>query len=257
VEEAGEEALIEMAYARDLPLIATNPACFAERTFYAAHDHAVHRQFDACRQRRSPGPRRNGGSSRPIMEHLFSDVPEALANTLVVAQRTAFMPPKRKPILPSLAGDKEGEARMCAEIRAPAWSRGCAYYPEACHAELAQVLCAGPDVELAARFSAACRSGRVEEVLDYRAAGVRDRHHQPHGLWRYFLIVADFIKWAKEHDPGGAGRGSGAGSLVAWALTITDLDPIRLGLLFERFLNPERVSMPDFDIDFCETRRAK
>src|SRR5262249_54021756 len=72
----------------------------------------------------------------------------------------------------------------------------------------------------------------------------------------YFLIVADFIKWAKSNDiPVGPGRGSGAGSLVAWALTITDLDPLRFGLLFERFLNPERVSMPDFDIDFCQDRR--
>ena len=72
----------------------------------------------------------------------------------------------------------------------------------------------------------------------------------------YFLIVADFIKWAKAQGiPVGPGRGSGAGSLVAWALTITDLDPMRFGLLFERFLNPERVSMPDFDIDFCQDRR--
>ena len=76
------------------------------------------------------------------------------------------------------------------------------------------------------------------------------------GFPGYFLIVADFIKWAKEHDiPVGPGRGSGAGSAVAWALTITDLDPLRFGLLFERFLNPERVSMPDFDIDFCQDRR--
>ncbi len=78
------------------------------------------------------------------------------------------------------------------------------------------------------------------------------------GFPGYFLIVADFIKWAKDHDiPVGPGRGSGAGSVVAWALTITDLDPLKLGLLFERFLNPERVSMPDFDIDFCETRRGE
>jgi DNA polymerase-3 subunit alpha len=78
------------------------------------------------------------------------------------------------------------------------------------------------------------------------------------GFPGYFLIVADFIKWAKSHDiPVGPGRGSGAGSVVAWALTITDLDPLKLGLLFERFLNPERVSMPDFDIDFCETRRGE
>src|SRR3546814_2226894 len=78
------------------------------------------------------------------------------------------------------------------------------------------------------------------------------------GFPGYFLIVADFIKWAKDNDiPVGPGRGSGAGSVVAWALTITDLDPLALGLLFERFLNPERVSMPDFDIDFCETRRGE
>jgi DNA polymerase-3 subunit alpha len=76
------------------------------------------------------------------------------------------------------------------------------------------------------------------------------------GFPGYFLIVADFIQWAKEHGiPVGPGRGSGAGSVVAWALTITDLDPLRFGLLFERFLNPERVSMPDFDIDFCQDRR--
>src|SRR3546814_840113 len=76
------------------------------------------------------------------------------------------------------------------------------------------------------------------------------------GFPGYFLIVSDFIKWAKERDiPVGPGRGSGAGSVVAWALTITDLDPLRFGLLFERFLNPERVSMPDFDIDFCQDRR--
>ncbi|MCX6843549.1 MAG: DNA polymerase III subunit alpha, partial [candidate division WOR-3 bacterium] len=78
------------------------------------------------------------------------------------------------------------------------------------------------------------------------------------GFPGYFLIVADFIKWAKAHDiPVGPGRGSGAGSVVAWCLTITDLDPIRFGLLFERFLNPERVSMPDFDVDFCQERRGE
>ena len=78
------------------------------------------------------------------------------------------------------------------------------------------------------------------------------------GFAGYFLIVADFIRWAKAQGiPVGPGRGSGAGSVAAWSLTITDLDPIRLGLLFERFLNPERVSMPDFDIDFCETRRGE
>ena len=94
---------------------------------------------------------------------------------------------------------------------------------------------------------------RYRERLDYELDVITGM-----GFAGYFLIVADFIKWAKANDiPVGPGRGSGAGSVVAWALTITDLDPLALGLLFERFLNPERVSMPDFDIDFCETHRDK
>src|SRR5678815_2998937 len=99
----------------------------------------------------------------------------------------------------------------------------------------------------------------VYPVADYEARLEREiQVITQMGFTDYFLIVADFIKWAKARGiPVGPGRGSGAGSVVAWSLTITDLDPIRLGLLFERFLNPERVSMPDFDIDFCETRRGE
>jgi DNA polymerase-3 subunit alpha len=233
VADEAEDALIELAYARDLPLVATNPANFAEPHFHAAHDamlciaHSTH--IDAADR-----PRSNPEAfvkSAPMMEELFADLPEATANTLVIAQRCAFAPPKRKPILPSLAGDLEGEARMLAEDS---------------RAGLAKRL--EPYTELSDE-----QRREYEDRLEFEIAIINQM-----GFPGYFLIVADFIKWAKDNDiPVGPGRGSGAGSLVAWALTITDLDPIRLGLLFERFLNPERVSMPDFDIDFCETRRGE
>jgi DNA polymerase-3 subunit alpha len=233
VEDAAEDALVELAYARDIPLVATNPANFGEPHMHAAHDamlciaHSTHLD-SAERVRSNPEA---FVKSAPMMEELFADLPEATANTLVVAQRCAFAPPKRKPILPSLAGDKEGEARMLAADARAGLEARLAQYPDLT-AEQRQVY-----------------ADRLEFEID-----VITRM----GFPGYFLIVADFIKWAKAHDiPVGPGRGSGAGSLVAWALTITDLDPIRLGLLFERFLNPERVSMPDFDIDFCETRRGE
>jgi DNA polymerase-3 subunit alpha len=169
--------------------------------------------------------------SAEAMAEEFADLPEATANTLVVAQRCAVAPPKRKPILPSLAGDKEGEARMMAEDARAGLAERLSVYGELSEDE----------------------RKAYEERLEFEIGIINKM-----GFGGYFLIVADFIKWAKEQGiPVGPGRGSGAGSVVAWALTITDLDPLRLGLLFERFLNPERVSMPDFDIDFCETRRGE
>ena len=233
VEEAAEEGLIELAYALDLPLLASNPASYGDPHMHAAHDamlciaHSTH--IDSAERPRSSAEA--FVKSAPMMEELFADLPEATANTLVVAQRCAFAPPKRKPILPSLAGDLEGEARMLADD---------------------------------ARAGLAARLARYDELTAEHRKEYEDRLEFEIGIITrmgfpgYFLIVADFIKWAKAQGiPVGPGRGSGAGSLVAWALTITDLDPIRLGLIFERFLNPERVSMPDFDIDFCETRRGE
>jgi DNA polymerase III subunit alpha len=233
VEDASEEALIELAYARDLPLVATNPAKYGDPHFHAAHDallciaHSTH--VDAPDRVRSNG--QAWVKSAEMMTEIFADLPEATANSLVVAQRCAFAPPKRKPILPSLAGDQSGEARMLAEDAR-----------------------AGLEARLASYESLSEDERRVyADRLEFEIDVINRM-----GFGGYFLIVADFIKWAKEQDiPVGPGRGSGAGSLVAWSLTITDLDPIRLGLLFERFLNPERVSMPDFDIDFCETRRGE
>jgi DNA polymerase III subunit alpha len=263
--ERAEEPLIDLAYARDLPLVATNPANFAEPHMHKAHDamlciaHSTHVEAEN-RPRSNP---QAFVKSAKMMEEIFSDLPEATANTLVIAQRCAFAPPYRKPILPSLAGDLEGEARMLAEdSRKGLVHRLAPYYPETVHSELAQALLlpsAEALVEQRDAFGQLAAHGVWDEVLEYKRrlefeidviAGM--------GFPGYFLIVADFIKWAKEQGiPVGPGRGSGAGSAVAWALTITDLDPLRLGLLFERFLNPERVSMPDFDIDFCETRRGE
>ncbi|MET0310302.1 MAG: DNA polymerase III subunit alpha [Sphingomonas sp.] len=233
VEGRSEPKLLDYAYARDLPLVATNPSCFADEGFYEAHDAMLciaNSSYIASddRPRSSPDAWMKPAND---MKSLFADLPEGIANTMVVAQRCAFAAPKRKPILPSLAGDREGESAMLRELS---------------------------------------RSG-LEKRLE--KAGIRDADERKvyvdrlefeldviiqMGFPGYFLIVADFIQWAKAHDiPVGPGRGSGAGSAVAWALTITDLDPLKLGLLFERFLNPERVSMPDFDIDFCETRRGE
>jgi DNA polymerase-3 subunit alpha len=233
VEERAEEALIAMAYARALPLVATNPANFVDPQFHPAHDAMLciaQSAYVESEDRRVSSPEA-WLKSAEAMEDAFSDLPEAIRNTLVVAQRCAYMAPKRKPILPSLAGDREGEAaQLAADARAGLEAR-LALYPDLTEEE---------------------RKAYVER-LEFEVDVITQM-----GFPGYFLIVADFIKWAKAHDiPVGPGRGSGAGSVVAWALTITDLDPLKLGLLFERFLNPERVSMPDFDIDFCETRRGE
>ncbi|MFA6218586.1 MAG: DNA polymerase III subunit alpha [Erythrobacter sp.] len=265
VEERAEAALVELAYARDLPLVATNPANYAEPHMHKAHDAmlciAGSTHIDAeDRARSNP---ESFVKTFPMMEQGFADLPEAVRNTLVVAQRCAFMPPYRKPILPSLAGDLEGEARMLEEdARKGLAERLKLYYPETVWAELVAALSFSSGEALEKKeqsFDKLRTNGLWDEVLVYKKrldfeVGIINQM----GFPGYFLIVADFIKWAKDHDiPVGPGRGSGAGSLVAWALTITDLDPIKLGLLFERFLNPERVSMPDFDIDFCETRRGE
>ena len=261
VEEAAEAALIDLAYDRDLPLVATNPAQFGEPHQHKAHDAmlciAGSTHVDA-EDRAHSNPEAWIKSAR-MMEEIFADLPEATQNTLVVAQRCAFAPPNRDPILPSLAGDLEGEARMLADdARAGLAARLAIHFPNTAQAELVEALGETGEARRAA-FDRLRSSGAGEEFLAY--ADRLDFEVQvinQMGFPGYFLIVADFIKWAKDQGiPVGPGRGSGAGSVVAWALTITDLDPIKLGLLFERFLNPERVSMPDFDIDFCETRRGE
>jgi len=225
VEAASEDALIDLAYERGLPLVATNPAAYSDPSFHAAHDAMLciaQSAYVESADRQTSSPEAWLKDSAAMAE-LFIDLPEALANTSVIAMRCAVGAPKRRPILPRLSEHEDEQLRADAH--------------------------AGLDVRLAGRSDDDRAAYR--ERLDFEIDVITRM-----GFAGYFLIVADFIKWAKSHDiPVGPGRGSGAGSVVAWALTITDLDPLALNLLFERFLNPERVSMPDFDIDFCETRR--
>ena len=230
VEKASEVGLIALAQERGLPLVATNPVAFADEDIHEAHDVLLCIANSAYVET-ADRPRSCSQAfmrSGEAMAELFADVPEAVANTLVVAQRCWVSAPARKPILPSVAGKPEAEGEELA-VQA--------------REGLAARLAGRPEDEVAP----------YRERLEFEVKVISDM-----GFPGYFLIVADFIKWAKSQGiPVGPGRGSGAGSVVAWALTITDLDPLKLGLLFERFLNPERVSMPDFDIDFCETRREE
>ncbi|MEO4041106.1 DNA polymerase III subunit alpha [Hoeflea sp. CAU 1731] len=234
-----ENAMLDMAYRNKLPIVATNEAFFPGPDEFDAHDALMAVAHNAVvsddnRVRVTPD---NFLKTREAMLSLFKDLPEATENTVEIARRCSYILETRDPILPRFTG-------------------GSADDPEAAERAEAQELRRQAEEGLTARLDAlGCAPGF--SVDDYRERletelGIIERMRFP----GYFLIVADFIKWAKAHDiPVGPGRGSGAGSLVAYALTVTDIDPLRFSLLFERFLNPERVSMPDFDIDFCQDRR--
>ncbi|MCP5038904.1 MAG: DNA polymerase III subunit alpha [Rhodobacteraceae bacterium] len=228
-EQVCERAFVELAYARNLPLVATNDVHFPGTDLFEAHDAllciADGAYVDQQEERRRLTPQHYFKSAEEMVT-LFADLPEAVENTIEIARRCAFKVEKHVPILPKFADDEIDELRRQAE--------------------------AG----LKQRLAVIKPSASVEEYtkrLEFELGIIEGM-----GFPGYFLIVADFIKWAKDqYIPVGPGRGSGAGSLVAYALTITDLDPLRYSLLFERFLNPERVSMPDFDIDFCMERREE
>ena len=238
-EVRSEPGMIELAFDLDIPLVATNDVMFADESMHEAHDAlmciaggvTVNRP-----DRRRVTPQHCFAGSADMASR-FADLPEALANTLVIARRCAATSPVRPPILPPFpvadGASEDEELRRQAE--------------------------AGLEQRLRTSvYSASMEDNEREERrkiyrdrLDFELNVIINI-----GFAGYFLIVAEFIQWAKKNGiPVGPGRGSGASSVVAWSLTITDLDPIRFGLLFERFLNPERVSMPDFDIDFCQERR--
>ncbi|WP_210215276.1 DNA polymerase III subunit alpha [Lichenihabitans psoromatis] len=229
-----EPQLIDLAYRRDLRLVATNEPFFATQADHEAHDALICISEGAVLG--TPNRRQLSAEhrfkTRAEMLALFGDLPEATAHTVEIAQRCSYRPRTRKPILPNFTALNGEPLDEVAALRQQAEQ--------------------GLDARLASHGTA---PGMSEDVYRQRLAFELDviiNMKFP----GYFLIVADFIKWAKAHDiPVGPGRGSGAGSLVAYALTVTDLDPLRFGLLFERFLNPERISMPDFDIDFCQNRR--
>ena len=231
-EGQAERGLVTWAYANDTPLVATNDVHYAKAAQARSHDAllciadgAFIGQED---RRRITGE--HWFKPAAAMRALFVDLPEACDATIEIARRCAFLVPTHAPILPRFeagAGRSEPDELM-HQAR------------EGLKARLKAVTPVAPEADYWTRLE--WEVGIIQQM----------------GFAGYFLIVSDFIKWAKSHAiPVGPGRGSGAGSLVAWALTITDLDPLRFGLLFERFLNPERVSMPDFDIDFCQERREE
>ncbi|MGV8984806.1 MAG: DNA polymerase III subunit alpha [Cypionkella sp.] len=228
-EAASEAAMVDLAYELSLPLVATNDVYFPKSDMYLAHDALICIAEGSYVDQSAPRRRLTAQhyfKSEAEMATLFADLPEALNNTVEIARRCAFATYKRKPILPKFADDEVQELRRQAN--------------EGLQDRLRVIPHSVTPEEYQAR-------------LDFEL-NIIERM----GFPGYFLIVADFIKWAKDQGiPVGPGRGSGAGSLVAYALTITDLDPLRYALLFERFLNPERVSMPDFDIDFCMDRREE
>ncbi|MDK3073990.1 DNA polymerase III subunit alpha [Sedimentitalea sp. JM2-8] len=228
-ERTTERGHVEMAYAMNLPLVATNDVYFPASEMFEAHDALICIADGAYVDQQNDRRRLTAQhyfKSQQEMATLFADLPEAIENTVEIARRCAFMAFKRAPILPKFADDEVVELRRQAE---QGLKDRLAVIPHATSVE------------------------EYEKRLEFELGIIEGM-----GFPGYFLIVADFIKWAKDQDiPVGPGRGSGAGSLVAYALTITDLDPLRYSLLFERFLNPERVSMPDFDIDFCMDRREE
>lgn len=231
-ERAVEEGLIELAYELELPLVATHDARFMKPEDAQAHDAMMcisngeylgqpdRKQVSSQQYLKTPSE----------MRLLFADLPEAIENTVEIARRCSVKAETHKPILPNFSNEGRSEAE-----------------------ELRKQAVEGLEFRLGQADKLYADRETYFERLDYEL-GIIERM----GFPGYFLIVSDFIKWAKEHGiPVGPGRGSGAGSLVAWVLLITDLDPLRFDLLFERFLNPERVSMPDFDVDFCQERRGE
>ena len=241
-EREREARLVELAGSLDVPLVATNEAFFLTPDMHEAHDVLLciaEGSHVATADRRRVSPQ-CWLKSPEEMAQLFADLPDALANTVAVARRCSFVFKKSKPMLPAFPGVAEGRTEA-DELRAQA--------REGLALRLEQAVYK-PHMGEAEREGVRARyAERLEFELDV-IVGMK--------FPGYFLIVSDFIKWAKANAiPVGPGRGSGAGSLVAWSLQITDLDPICYGLLFERFLNPERVSMPDFDVDFCNERREE
>ncbi len=245
IEQRTEVAFLDLAYDLELPLIATNDVYFATPDMHEAHDALL--CIDQGTTLGEDDRRRVTAEHyfKPAgeMRAMFSDLPEAVDNTLVVARRCAYRAPLREPILPRFAAPGEDEAELLrrtaregleARLATPAIRAAIGGTDESATA--------GADPLAPYRERLAFELGVIVEM----------------GFAGYFMIVADFVQWAKrEGIPVGPGRGSGAGSVVAWALGITDLDPLRFGLLFERFLNPDRVSMPDFDIDFCQDQRDR
>ncbi len=228
-----EPGFLELAYKHNIPLVATNEVFFKDRSFYEAHDALIciaDKKY-VSEDDRNKLTEEHYFKSPDEMIKLFADLPEAIENTVKIAKRCGFMIEKTKVMFPVYTADDMGDLSEYELMKKRA--------EDGLSEKLAKIDYGNPE--------------EYKERLAYEIGIINQM-----GFCGYFLIVSDFIMYSKNNGiPVGPGRGSGAGSLVAWCLGITDLDPLRFGLLFERFLNPERVSMPDFDIDFCQEKREK
>ena len=238
-EKATEQFFINFALNNNIPLVATNEVFFLDKSMHISHDALMciaDGTYMTVKDRRRVSEEHYFKSTNEMFE-LFSDLKEAVLNTSLIAQRCSFMPEKKAPVLPRFTDESGDDEDLILDKQAR----------DGLKIRLNEVVFNYNDInkeEIEKEYT---------ERLEYELSIIKKM-----GFSGYFLIVSDFVKWSKTHDvPVGPGRGSGAGSLVGWCLFITDLDPIKYNLIFERFLNPERVSMPDFDIDFCQEKREK
>jgi len=221
-----------------IPIIATNEVFYIHKEMHEAHDALIcikNKTYVNEKNRKKISDQHYLKSNSEMIE-LFNDLPEALENNYNFPIRCSFRPVFSKPILPNISSEKGGDAEEI--IRKDSHEGLKDKFIKVFNIESNDIL-SNEDYL------------RYKDRLDHELDIIIEMKYAS-----YFLIVSDYIKWAKKHDiPVGPGRGSGAGSLVAWCLSITDVDPIKFNLIFERFLNPDRISMPDFDIDFCEEKR--
>ena len=221
-----------------IPLIATNEVFYIQKEMHEAHDAliCIKNKTYVNEKNREKFSDQHYFKNNTEMSELFKDLPEALENNYNFPYRCSFRPLFSKPILPNISTEKGGEAEEI--IRKDSLEGLKDKFKKIFNVESNNVLSNKDYLKYKDRLD-----HELDIIIEMKYAS-------------YFLIVSDYIKWAKKNDiPVGPGRGSGAGSLVAWCLSITDVDPIKFNLIFERFLNPDRISMPDFDIDFCEEKR--
>ncbi len=229
-EQQTEEGFLQLALDLNIPIVATNDAYFLTPDMYEAQDALMciaEKKVLTDEDRRRLTPEHYLKTEDQMCE-LFSDLPEALANSVLIARRCAFMAEKKKPAFPNFDCKGKTEDEVLADMAEEGF----------------KIRMQGRSPE---------EQQKYHDQMLFELGVIKQM-----GFPGYFLIVADFIQWSKNNGvPVGPGRGSGAGSVVAWCLMITDIDPMRFDLVFERFLNPERVNMPDIDVDFCQERREK
>ena len=237
-EIAFEKFNLQQSSKLNIPIIATNEVYYLTNDMHEAHDAltCIGSKTYVNEKNRVKYSNQHYFKSDEEMSSLFSDLPEALKNNFNLPFRCNFRPQFSKPILPNISSEKDGSADLILKKDS---------FDGLKQKFLKIFKIEENDLETNKNFL------KYKDRLDHELKIIIEMKYPS-----YFLIVSDYIKWAKSNDiPVGPGRGSGAGSLVAWCLSITDVDPIKFNLIFERFLNPDRISMPDFDIDFCEEKR--